>query len=203
MHSGLTFFFDFASPYAYVAFDAVLSLGEEAGITVTPRPVMVWAILKAQGITPPLETPARREYLLTDMARSAAFHALPYRQPDPLPISAHLASRLWLGYASDDGAPPLPLARAIYAARFAHGLDIRDPTVLEALAIESGYDPRRAQTHMQGAATKAELTTNIDDAVQLGVPGIPCMISGTELFFGADRLPQLRWRLGLPSATAS
>lgn len=203
MNAGLTFFFDFASPYAYVAFDAVLCLQEEAGITVTPRPVMVWAILKAQGITPPLETPVRRDYFLVDMARSAAFHGLPYREPDTLPISAHLATRMWLGFAADDGAPPLPLARAIYAARFARGLDIRDPTVLGALALESGYDPDRAQIHMHCDTAKAELAANIDDALQLGVPGIPCVVSGQELFFGADRLPQLRWRLGLPSAPAS
>ena len=61
----------------------------------------------------------------------------------------------------------------------------------------------RAQIHMHCDTAKAELAANIDDALQLGVPGIPCVVSGQELFFGADRLPQLRWRLGLPSAPAS
>lgn len=199
----LTVYFDFASPYAYVAFDAVVGLAEEAGLRLDPRPAMVWAILKARGIAAPLEAPVRRDYLLADMARSAAFHGLPYREPATLPISAHLASRMWLGFAADDGAPPLSLARAIYAARFVEGLDIRDTPVLRGIAAGCGHDPYRAEAHMQSDVNKAALARTIDEAVGLGVPGIPCMILGSELFFGADRLPQLRWRLGLGGGAAS
>lgn len=195
MADDLVFFFDFASPYAYFAFDEVLDLAHQSGRKVTLRPAMVWAILKAQGIAEPLASSARRAYLLSDMARSAAFHNLPYRQPDPLPISAHLASRMWLGFASENGCPPLDLARAIYAARFSEGLDIRNPSVLRSVAEACGYAPERAEAYMYSDACRAKLSRNIDGAVNLGVPGIPCVVLGSELIFGVDRLPQLRWRI--------
>lgn len=194
---GLSFFFDFASPYAYLAFDEVLRIGAEAGLPVTLRPAMVWAILKAQGIPPPMETETRRRYMLADMERSAAFFGLPYRQPDPLPMSAHLALRMWIGFAGEQPDPPVDLIRALFRARFAQGLDLRDPAVLATIALDAGYDPDRAARFMEDAGCRDQLRQHIDDAVALGVPGVPCVVLGQELFFGADRLPQLRWRLGL------
>lgn len=198
--AGMVFFFDFASPYAYAGFDATLALAAEAGLTVDLRPAMVWAILKAQDIPAPLDNPARRDYLLADMARSAAFFGLRYRQPDPVPISAHLAARMWLGFAAAGGAAPVGLARAIFAARFADGVDIRDPEALAAIAGRAGHDPGRAAEFMTDPACRDALRANVDRAVGLGVPGLPCVILADEMFFGADRLPQLRWRLNLPQS---
>lgn len=193
----LLYYFDFASPYAYVGFDATLALAAEAGVAVEFCPAMVWAIFKAQGIPAPLDNPTRRAYVEADMVRSAAFHGVPYRHPDPLAISAHLALRLWLGFAAD-GPPPVALARAIFAARFAQGLDIQDADVLASLAAQAGHDPARARDLMAAPGPRDALRANIDRAVAMGVPGLPCVALGNELFFGADRLPHLRWRLNLP-----
>ncbi len=197
-HAHLTFFFDFASPYAYFAFDEVLSTASETGVGIILRPAMVWSILKQQDIPAPLDTDARRNYLLADMERSAAFHGLPYRQPDVLPISAHKAARMWLGFDLQGNVTSIPLAQAIYAARFVHGLDIRDPAVLVAIAHDQGLDRTKAMDYIDAVNFRTALEKNVADAVDLGLPGLPCTILESETFFGADRISHLRWRLGLP-----
>lgn len=199
----LIFFFDFASPYAYFAFEETAAIATEAGLGIDFRPAMVWTILKAQGISAPLETAPRRRYLIKDMARTAAFHGLPYRQPDLLPISAHLASRMWLGFAAGQKITPLDLARAIYKARFVDGIDIRDPDALCKIAQEAGHDPERARAFMDDPVCHDALAANIDDAIRFGVPGIPCVLLGDQMYFGADRLPHLRWQLDLPQMRTS
>lgn len=197
----MLYFFDFASPYAYVGFDATLALAAEAGVAVEFCPAMVWAIFKAQGIPTPLENPARTAYVMADIVRSAAFHGMPYRHPDPLAISAHMAMRMWLGFAAE-GAPPIALARAIFAARFADGLDIQNADTLAAIAEREGHEPSRVRVLMADSVWSDALRANIDRAVAMGVPGLPCVALEQELFFGADRLPQLRWRLNLPPSVS-
>lgn len=200
MPGPLILFFDFASPYAYVAFDATAALAAEAGRTLVLRPVLTWAVLEAQGIPAPFASPVRTRYLLGDMARSAAFHGLPWNPPLPLPVSAHRAARMWLGLSGRADAGGLALARAIYAARFRDGLDIRDADLLARLAAALGHDPAAARAAMEAPGNRAALEAAIADAVAGGAPGVPWLSLDGEGFFGADRLAQLRWRLGLPPA---
>jgi 2-hydroxychromene-2-carboxylate isomerase len=188
----LTFFFDFASPYAYFAFDRVIALAGEFGLSLRLRPALVWAILKEQGIPPPLDSPARDAYFRADMPRSAAFHGVAYNHPPDMPISAHLAARLWLGHPE---ALQPHLARAIFQARFVDGRDIRDRDMLASLAAVSGTERDDARAMMDADKSRQQLAENITAAVKAGAPGIPFLTWRGEGFFGADRLPQLRWRI--------
>lgn len=188
----LTFFFDFASPYAYFAFDQVIALADAYALPLRLHPALVWAILKEQGIPPPLDSPARDAYFRADMPRSAAFHGVDYNHPPDMPISAHLAARLWLGHPE---AVRIDLARRIFRARFVDGRDIRDRDTLVALSGETGTSQADALSFMDADDSRADLAQGVADAVAAGSPGIPFLIWLGEGFFGADRLPQLRWRL--------
>ncbi|SEO42666.1 2-hydroxychromene-2-carboxylate isomerase [Salinihabitans flavidus] len=197
MPAPVVFYFDFASPYAYLAFDRVGRYARSAGREVDLRPVLVWALLKERGIAPPMEDAAKRAYLEHDMERSAAFYGVAYRQPDPLVISAHLAARFWLGMTADHGAPAFDLARRVFAARFVEGRDIKTPEVLCDIAAEAGLDRDSAEEAMYSDGARTALAALISLAVENGVIGVPYFDLDGEGFFGADRLPHLRWRLGL------
>lgn len=193
----LVFYFDFASPYAWIAFDAVTRIADLAGRELELRPVLLWAILREQDIPAPLGPPARRDYMLADMARSAEFMGVELRLPTPLPISAHLASRLWLGMAQEEPERAVEIARHIYALRFVEGRDIRQREVLQGVAGAFGVAPDAADRHMDGPASRDALAASNAQAVADGACGVPFFVLGGEGFFGADRLPQIRWRLGL------
>lgn len=188
----LIFYFDFASPYAYFAFDQCIALAAEFGAPLDLRPVLVWAILRDQGIPPPLDSPARETYFKADMPRSAAFHALPYVHPHDMPISAHLAARLWLGHPDETRTA---LARAIFRARFVDALDICDRTTLADIAQGIGTSHDDAMKFIDAPQNRETLKRNVSDAVTAGAPGVPFFTWRAERFFGADRLPQLRWRM--------
>ena len=82
MATPIRFYLDFASPYAWFALDGIERLAREHGREIEWRPVLIWAVLKAHGIAAPMNVPAKRDYLVADMVRSAAFHGVPYRAPD-------------------------------------------------------------------------------------------------------------------------
>ena len=203
MPEPIRFYLDFASPYAYCALPGIEKIAAEHGRELEWRPILVWALLKAQNIPPPMESPTRARYFLTDMARSAAFHALPYRHPSKFPISAHRAARLYQAVAQSDPAKARAFGKAALTAFFTRDEDISDAEVLIALAAKEGIEAGAAREAMDGPLGRERLAAAIDAAVADGVTGSPFFIIDGEPFFGADRLPQIAWRLSQGAATTA
>ncbi len=195
MTGPICLWFDFASPYAYFASSRIGAIAEEAGREVEFKPILMWAVLKAHGIAPPMDAPGKRDYFLNDMRRSAAFYGLPYRDPVKLPMSSHLAARLWYGVA--DGAPQEAgsLIDALFTAFFVEHRDISDERVLVGVASNAGIAEADALEFMKGPAGRARLEAAVGEAVAANVVGSPYFAVDGEGFFGVDRLPQLRWFL--------
>jgi len=187
---------DFASPYAYFAAAEIDRVGAEFGRAVEWRPILAWALLKAQGIPAPMGPPAKRAYFLKDMRRSAAFHGLPYSHPVKLPLSSHLAARLFHDYRGRHPREAVDgLARRLFAAFFTEQKDISDEATLLALAKETGICEAEALEAMHGQNGRALLEAAVREATDAGAVGSPYFLVDGEGFFGADRLPQLRWFL--------
>lgn len=195
MGGPIRFYFDFASPYAYFATAGIERLGTEFGRTVEWRPILLWAVLKAHDIAPPMEAPVKRAYFLRDMQRSAAFHGLPYREPVKLPLSSHLAARLYHATLDDDPEKAAILASRLFPAFFVERKDIANEAVLVDLAAEAGIAAEVALDGMKGPKGRALLEQAVEDAIAAKVVGSPHFLVDGEGFFGADRLPQLRWFL--------
>lgn len=196
MAGPIHFYLDFASPYAYCAAGEIEKIGREFGRAVEWRPILMWAVLKAHGIAPPMDAPVKRAYFLHDMQRSAAFFGLAYRQPVKLPLSSHLAARLFHATAKSEPQLAITLARRLLSAFFAEQRDISDEATLTGLAGEVGIAADAAADGMKGPLGRSLLETAVQEAITAGVVGSPYFLVDGEGFFGADRLPQLRWFLG-------
>ncbi|MFH1344806.1 MAG: 2-hydroxychromene-2-carboxylate isomerase [Pseudomonadota bacterium] len=195
MSDPIRFYFDFASPYAYFAAGQIDGIGVEFGRAVEWRPILMWAVLKAHCIAAPMDAPVKRAYMLNDMERSAAFFGMPYRKPAKLPLSSHLAGRLFYAVQAQDPDKALALARRLLPAFFAEGRDISDEEALSDIAAEVGISPETTAEGVKGAVGRAGLEAAVAEAVTSGVVGSPHFLVDGEGLFGADRLPQLRWFL--------
>lgn len=200
MAGALRLYLDFASPYSYFVLRPLVRLAEEHGRTLELRPILLWAVFKQQGVVNPLEKPARRRYFLEDVTRSAEFFGLPFRIPEPLQISAHLAGRLYHGWTATRPEDGLRLASEIFEAFFAKGEDITDPAVLAALPCLADETPAAIRAIIDGTEGRQRLGAAIDEACAVNVIGVPFATLDGESFFGADRLPQIAWRLQHPRA---
>jgi 2-hydroxychromene-2-carboxylate isomerase len=192
----IRFYLDFASPYAWIALPGIERLAEASGRALEWRPVLIWAVLKAQGIAAPMNVPAKRRYFVTDMTRSAAFSGVDFRHPSRLPLSAHLATRAYYTIAERDPAKARAFGRDVFAAFFTQDADIADALIVEQIAATHGLDKTEAREAMDGPLGRQRLTEAVDAAIADDVCGSPYFIVDGEPFFGADRLPQIAWRLG-------
>ena len=190
MAEPIDFYFDFSSPYGYLASTEIDALAARHGRSVTWRPFVLGAAFKLTGQRALTEQPLRGDYARRDFARSARLLGVPFKLPDPFPFFALAASRAcyWLEEPSQAKA----LAKAVYHAAFGEGRDITPvPVVAE---IARGVGIQGLEQGLEQPATKAGLRDATDQALARGVFGSPFFIVDGEPFWGHDRLDQLdRW----------
>src|SRR5262245_43625018 len=94
MPRSIRFFFDFISPYSYLAWTQLPQLAQRHSCTVQATPVLFAALLDAHGTKGPAEVPARRRYVMKDIARKAHAFGVPIDVPFAHPFNPLLALRI-------------------------------------------------------------------------------------------------------------
>jgi len=94
----IDFYFDFSSPYSYIASEWVEALAARHGRTVRWQAILLGATFQAAELRSPVGYPIKRDYALRDFRRSARFEGVPYMQPEEFPIPTLNAARVfwWL-----------------------------------------------------------------------------------------------------------
>ncbi len=194
MSAPIDFYFDFSSPYGYLASEQIDALGAKHGRAVMWHAIVLDAQFQPQG---GMKIPAalmRTEYVRRDVERSAAYFGIPFKEPAPYPVHTEHAARAfqWLSDRNPDEARAF--AHAVFRAYFVDGRNIAETAVLLEIAEALKLDREDVSAAFSDAATKARLKAEIDLAEARGVFGSPFFIVEGEGFWGNDRLLQLeRW----------
>lgn len=195
----IDFYFDFSSPYSYIASEWIEATAARHGRTVRWRAILLGATFQAAELKSPVAHPLKREYSMRDFERSARFAGVPLVMPEPFPIATQNAARVfwWLVDTGNGSAPPW--ARHCLRAYFTRGVNLSDGAQLKVLAAEFGLDPAQAEAVWNDPQWKARLKAENDAAINAGVFGAPAFVIDGEPFWGNDRRPQIeRWLEGGP-----
>jgi 2-hydroxychromene-2-carboxylate isomerase len=186
MKAPIDFYFDFSSPYGYLASQKIEPLAAKYGRSVNWRPMLLGVAFKATGMGPLPSIPLKGDYAKRDFLRSARFHDVPFRQPEPFPVSTVSACRAFYGSAEEKR---VPLAKALYRAYFVDNVNIGEAENVLKVAATVGANP-----DLNDQAVKDKTRAEVDAAVAKGVFGSPYLIVEGEPFWGIDRFDQLeRW----------
>jgi 2-hydroxychromene-2-carboxylate isomerase len=187
----MDFYFDFSSPYSYVASEWIDALAARHGRTVRWHAILLGATFQAAELKSPVSHPLKREYSLRDMARSARFEGVPFEQPGKFPIPTQNAARVFCWLDATDAQRAKAWARAGLRAYFTRGVDLSDAAQLRALAGEFGLDADEAERVWSDPHWKEQLKRVNDDAIRAGVFGAPFFSVDGEPFWGNDRKQQI------------
>lgn len=190
----LVFFYDFSSPYAYLAATQIGPLSKHCGARVDFRPILLGGLFRSIG-TPmvPLESysDAKQRFVREDLARWARYYDEPFHFQSRFPIQTVTALRLAILAGDGESDARQKLSMALFRCCWAQDEDINDPTVLARVLTEVGL-PTELLSRCSEPAVKEQLRQNTDEAEQLGVFGVPTFQvatpTGPQLFFGQDRL---------------
>ncbi len=184
----LEFFFDYGSPYSYLANSQLGGLVQRTGCELVHRPMLLGGVFKATGNRSPAMEPveAKRRYGAVEMRRFVALYGCPFRPNPHFPIdtlrimrAAHAALR--------EGVFPA-FHRAVFPAFWAEEVNLGDPDELSRVLLEAGLDAVALVEAASDPEVKASLRATTEEAVGRGVFGAPTFFVGDEMFFGADRL---------------
>jgi 2-hydroxychromene-2-carboxylate isomerase len=192
--SPVEFWFDFSSPYSYLASERIDELAAKHGRKVKWRPVMLGAAFKASGSPLLLTVPLKGEYSKRDIERSARFMGIPYKFPPKFPLVTLAAARGYYWLHGQDCGKAREFAHAVFRAYWVDGRDISEGSVVLAIAAGLGIDSDAFTAAVASPEIKDRVKQETDAAIARGMFGAPYFMVDGEPFWGADRLPQIdKW----------
>ena len=195
MSASIDFYFDFSSPYGYLASEKIEAMAALHGCTVDWYPILLGVIFKQTGAAPLTMIPLKGDYSKRDMPRSARFHGVTdFHMPSKFPIPSQAPARIVLWQKQHDAALVATVVHALYRAFFVDDNDISVPENAVAVAAKCGVDAATARAAIDDPAIKDALKQANDEAIARGVFGSPFIIVDGEPFWGMDRFDQVeRW----------
>jgi len=189
----ITFYLDFISPYAYLAFEHLPQALAGLSYEVEYRPVLFAGFLGHHGQRGPAEIAPKRDWTYRQVLWLAHVHGIPLELPAAHPFNPLALLRLALA-CGRDGTINRFVAETVFRHAWRGGADAADAGRLEQLRAQ--LSPSRDPG---SDAVKAELRANTDAALARGLFGVPTLEAGGKLFWGFDGLPMLRgWLEGDP-----
>jgi 2-hydroxychromene-2-carboxylate isomerase len=185
------FYFEFSSPYGYIASQVAEDFEKKIGRPLRWRPMLLGPVFKITGQAPLIEIPMKGEYSKRDFARSARLHKVPYRHPARFPLGTVAAMRAFYWVCDRDPMLARKLAKALYTAYFVDGIDISAAPAVIDIAKATGVDAMALATALEDPALKDRAKKEVDGAIAAGVFGSPFFIADGEPFWGVDRMPML------------
>ena len=182
----LDFYFDFMSPFAYLAHTQLPGLAEKYGLRIAYHAIDLPAAKLAAGNTAPpnVSIPVKLRYLVTDMQRWAKRYGVPLAFPKTLK-SGRLNRGLY--FAVDRGRAGDYL-RAAWLPTWGQGGDMNDEALIGGVARSMGWDTAAFLSFIESPEALERYTVDNREAQARGVFGAPTMMLGDQMWWGNDRL---------------
>jgi 2-hydroxychromene-2-carboxylate isomerase len=186
MSQRVEFFFDYGSPFSYLADTQLVPLARRTGATIVYRPMLLGAVLKETGNASPITVPAKGRYMGVELHRWARRYSVPFVANKFFPINT---MRLMRGAVAAQHADCFDeYHRTIYPAFWVDSANLGEPGVIRAVLDKAGLNADLILARLEEPDVKEQLRLNTEEAVRRGVFGAPTFFVGEDMFWGNDRL---------------
>jgi 2-hydroxychromene-2-carboxylate isomerase len=187
MSRRVEFFYDYVSPFSYLADTQLSDLAARTGAEIVYRPMVLGGVMKATGNSPPITVPAKGKYMAVDLQRWSNRYGVPMNRNPHFPMITITALRGALVTLQEGGFPAYQ--EAVFRAVWCDQLNVADADVLRGALEKAGLDAARILERCSEPGIKEALKASTAEAVERGAFGAPTYFVGDEMFFGNDRLP--------------
>jgi 2-hydroxychromene-2-carboxylate isomerase len=186
MADDVVFYFDFNSPYAYLAAMRIEELIPEAQW----RPIAFPILLNQLGR---LESAMQRNFAAAaaEASSRAAERSLPaFNPPQGWPLETWSLAPLRAALFAGDSGRLREFSRAAFRKLFVEGRSLAELDAVHEAALQADLNPDEVEDAIQRPDIKHRLKDQTEEAVARGITGIPTVAIGGELFWGDDRLEE-------------
>jgi 2-hydroxychromene-2-carboxylate isomerase len=188
-----TFFYDFSSPYSYLAAERISGIFAEAG-SEQPEwvPISFGHLIQAVGKTPwSMQPEGPDPGDLAEIQRRASERGLPeVVYPEGWPVENYSLIPIRAATFAKQSGRVVSFSQAAFRQQFAGGKDLSEIDNVLVAAAACELHPRALLKGIETEAVKAQLKGATDEAIERGVTGVPTVAIGDELYWGDDRLEE-------------
>jgi len=180
------FYFDYGSPYSYIAHTRLREVLRRTGGKAEYRIMLLGGVFQLTGNASPANNPLKWPNSQRDLERYVKKYRVPFQRNPHFPVNTLKAMR---GAIVAEAAGILPrYSDAVFAGMWRDGLKMDDDAVLARVLGDAGIDPARVLPRIAEDAVKQKLKAYTEAAAKRGVFGAPTFFVDGEMFFGQDRL---------------
>ncbi len=197
MSDPIEFYFDFASPYTYMAATQVDALGQRIGRDVVWRPFLLGGVFKATANVAPASVPAKGRWMFGDLHKWAEVYGVPFTFPASFPPNSLRVQRIAAAVEMDGDQERLRnFAARLFEQFWGKGHDITTEDGFRAALEGTDFDADALWARADDQTVKDHLRATTDAAVERGAFGAPTFFVGDQMFWGNDRLDMIERLFG-------
>jgi len=180
------FYFDFASPYAFLAHKQIRCIENDNSIKIKYKPILLGGLLKSAGIKPIEDIPVKGRHMIKDCKLLAEKYNIEFKFNSYFPIITLNLMRCALVAEKKNFLQNY--TNKVFDAIWKDGLNLNDKSIFEKLLKNMDINPINFLTDAADEKIKNDLKSRTDDAFKKGIFGIPSFYINNKIFWGQDRL---------------
>ena len=195
----LEFFFDYSSPWTYLASTRIEDIARRHNADLIWRPILVGGVFNAvnQAVYESRANPSKPKarYYGKDMQDWARYYGITLRMPTVGVAVVKVVNTMRGAYVAQEHGKIAQYTRRAFESYWVEDRDIGQESVVADIAREVGLDPNEMLEKIKRPEYKEKLRTTTQELIDRSGFGSPTIFVDGNLFFGNDRLPLVEFEL--------
>jgi len=186
MGKKIEFYYDFSSPYTYIASTRIEKICEDNGAELEWKPFLLGGVFNEIGSIPAVQIDNKFRYLRQDFEESASYYGADFNFPELFPLNSVRSMRG--AFAALEQNKLVEYNHEMFRLYWTEGIDLSKAEILGEAVSKIGIDPEWFVNRIAEQEIKDKLREETNIAVERGVFGAPTMFVDEKMFWGNDRL---------------
>ena len=180
------FYFDFVSPYSFLAHKEIKKIEINNSIKIKYKPILLGGLHNLHGIKAPAFIPAKAKHMIRDCKLIAEKNNIKFKFNSYFPIKSLNLMR-GVMVAEEDNFKSYYIDR-IFDSIWQDGLNMNDESVVQKILKNLDINPKTFLLRVTSSSIKDLLKKRTGEAYEKGIFGAPSFVSNNKIFWGQDRI---------------
>ncbi len=186
MIKSFEFYFDFISPYSFLAHKEIQKLEKKESIKIKYKPMLLGGLHNLHNIKAPAFIPAKAKFMIRDCKLIAEKNKIKFKFNSYFPIKTlNLMRGIFI--AKEDDFQSFYIDK-IFDAIWKDGLNMNDQNIMDKVVKNMNINPKTFFLRASNQNVKVLLKNKTDEAFDKGIFGAPSFLINNKIFWGQDRL---------------
>ena len=186
MIKSFDFYFDFVSPYSFLAHKEISKIEKKNSIKIKYKPILLGGLHNLHGIKAPAFIPAKAKHMVRDCKLIAEKNKIKFKFNSYFPIRSLNLMRGVL-VAEEDNFKNYYIDN-IFNSIWQDGLNMNDENIIQKVLKNLNVNPKTFLLRSTSSSIKDSLKKKTNEAYEKSIFGAPTFVSNNKIFWGQDRI---------------